>query len=253
MGTLNILGKIPFAFLNGVLRHVSLYERCCFGAVCHEACRAVVAVSVGIPVTYETVEARPDSLVTPILCRFLTVLLRFHLPHACPHGTVLHHFRDGVHSFACRSCGGALRFGRKAWEPVIPIAFSTGLADETALRQVCLQYIQGPAQPSMLANLDMRDMKSGYTCDILLKPGREPSGAEQGKLEQDRSPEQPGPEPRGWCPQCTCDLCRRSDGYGNISEDETWEPGVARTGRRKSRRGTKPSRLTQSQETCPYA
>merc|ERR1719265_1134091 len=122
MGTLDVLGKIPYGCLQRILCHVSLYDRYCFRAVCCQMQVAVVAVGINNPVT--EIEANPDSLGTPTFCRFLSAMLQFYLPKACAHNIVLHRYEDGAHTFVCHACQGALRFDKKSSSHIFRIAFS---------------------------------------------------------------------------------------------------------------------------------
>merc|ERR1712124_164027 len=104
-------------------------------------------------------------------------MLQFHLPKVCPHGIVLHHYRDGLHTFVCHACEGALEFNRKAWHQVLRVAFCT-LGDR-ALRKHCLDYINGSAKPTVSS---APDVKGGYKYDLFLKPDSQSSdGAKQVK------------------------------------------------------------------------
>lgn len=242
IGTLDVLGKIKYGCVQRILCHISLYDRCSFGAVYRQTQTAVVTVGVFNPLT--EVEADPGSLVTPSFCRFLSAMLQFYLAKACPHNIVLHHYEGGAHSFVCHACNGALRFDRKAWLPIIPVALSIGLSD-TALRQRCLEYINAPEKPKLVT---MPDVGTGYTSDVVLKPNSQSSGAVK-QVESQSGSVGEQQASREWSPRCTCHVCTAVWGP---SDHEVEYNGIPRTGRKKGRR-KKTSRLEKAMETCPYA
>eukprot|EP00746_Dinoflagellata_sp_MGD_P004416 gnl/MRDRNA2_/MRDRNA2_108517_c0_seq1.p1 gnl/MRDRNA2_/MRDRNA2_108517_c0~~gnl/MRDRNA2_/MRDRNA2_108517_c0_seq1.p1 ORF type:complete len:318 (-),score=31.32 gnl/MRDRNA2_/MRDRNA2_108517_c0_seq1:125-1000(-) len=245
IGTLDVLGKIPYGCMHRILRHISVYDRCCFGAACCQMQTAVVAVGADNPVT--EIEADPGSLVTPSFCRFLSAMLQFYLPRACPHDIVSHHYGGGSHTFVCHACKGALRFERKAWQSTLPVAFSIGLGS-TALRKHCLEYINAPEQPKLVTTPDvMYSVKSGYRSDVVLKPNSKSSDAAK-EVETQWGSVGEQQASRDWGPRCTCHVCSPDLGPSDYEYE-----GLARTGRTKGRRRKKGSRLERAFEVCPYA
>merc|ERR1712227_1069083 len=111
-----------------------------------------------------------------------------------------------------------------------------------ALKLSCLKFIQSSDPPTIgtiAADLSRRtqkqacilDLKGGHLCSLMLK--------------EEKKQEVPTP-PRAVRDEadfkiCSCDACRSSYG-GDISDDEHYIPG-ARMGRRKGRKGVKPSRI----------
>jgi len=242
LGTLDVLSKISLALVQRVLLRVSLYDCCCFGAACRQTRDAVVAVA-GIPVTQRTIEAYPGSLVTPSFRRFLSVMLEFHLPMACPHHTVLHHYLEGLHTFACRACGGALKFTPKIdWRSVLRAAFSTGL-DDRGLRRCCFQCTNGPVKPVVLPVTP--DATCGHLSNLILKPDLKSLCDPQ--VQKSVVGDQLVPSEQ--IIRCACDVCKWNE--EDISGDDM-VAGVPRTGRRKGRRAKGGSRIVRQGLVCQH-
>jgi len=206
------------------------------GAASREMKRHVIRMGVGIPLTQRDIDENPDLLLTPVFKKFLSLLLEFHLPAACPHARIRHQCTRQGTSFVCWQCRGAIKYKRSMLMPLCNVAFCTSIPGEKALRIRCLNFIRDTEQPvvSTLSAGGMTvDLRQGHVCEVILK-------AESPKENRSALPAPDSVLTRN--ATCTCEACRRSMG-NYASDDEFFEPGEARMGRRKSRRGTKPSRL----------
>jgi len=250
-GMVDELGRCPLGNLQSILHMVSLYDRCCFGGTSSKLQAAVLCAHVGIPVTLATVRADPDALLTPLFRRMLSVLLEFHLPAACPHRTVFHHSDDGVLRFICCSCQGALQFQEAVVLPLLlRAAFSTALEHEQQLRRRCLQFLSGSGKPSVTCmtvplpppchgrKSIAANMQKGHLCNLVLKAT--PSTLQSALDNVSQKPKAGYPIIDG----SGCEVC---GGYGS---DDGFR-GYQRTGRRKTRRGMRDSRmLTLTKHEC---
>lgn len=242
IGTAESFGGCPLFVLQKALDMIPLYDRCCLGSASRPVCKLVIQLGVGVPCTMSTIKNDPLSLWTPPLKEFMSILLELHLPKICPHASISWENRAEIVGFACESCEGVLRYPPSVLPSLLQIAFSTTARDQQRLRKRCLQFVTENVAPKISA-------------------GR--LGANAYKLRLKRERLQPAQllaatdvaaavavERKGWAPRCTCEACRRSEG-GSVSDDEFG----ARSGRRKSRGGIKPSRLLQQIqfEDCPFA
>merc|ERR1712232_84968 len=127
--------------------------------------------------------------------------------------------------------------GKSMSVPLCRIACCTSIKSDKDVRLLCLKFIRGTEAPVVGGRqaVAAMDFSTGYVIEMVLRDDQDkttmrtakaPAGA---KVEEVRT-------------VCTCEACQRSLG-GDISGDEFAYGGAARTGRRKTRKGMRASRL----------
>lgn len=248
VGTVSVLGGFPAPLLQQSLRMLSLYEVCIVGAACKEMKGCVVTMGLGLPLTHRFVEEHPDALVTPVFRSFLSLLLEFHLPVLCRHANVLYQSSSDHIAFACQHCRRAIRYKKSMSVQLCCVAFCTTIRSDKDLRLRCLRFIRNTEAPviGMIAAANsLRQPSSGVAMD--LSQGIVNEIALKDNVDTVTGPTVSSPKVE----LCQCEACRRPSG-GDISDHEFGQAGDARTGRQKTRKGTRASRLhrTLHMDTC---
>lgn len=251
-GTISVLGGFPSPLLQLSLRMLSLYEVCLVGAACKEMKGCVVTMGLGLPLTHRFVEEHPDALITQVFRSFLSLLLEFHLPASCRHANVLYQSSSDSIAFACQHCRGAVRYKKSMSVQLCCLAFCTTIQSDKDLRLRCLRFIRNTAAPvigRIAAPNAIRGLSSGVTMN--LSQGIVSEIVLKENVDTVTGPTASPPEVEEFRTLCQCEACKRHQRV-TCCGDEFWQAGEARTGRRKTRKGSRGSRLhrTLHMDTC---
>lgn len=219
---------------------LSFYDCLCLGSSCKELRSAVVAAQVGVPASMDFLETAPlKSTFSPALREVLSRLLNLYLLQACPHNTVLVHrslpSAGSKWSIACCDCRGAMVLSQKTIRVLLPLACNTACGSELAIQtqlrrvipilpapdQIGTAVDPGESERRTLGKAIVLDLQCGEAFSFSLRQQEEQQGP---PVPQDVL------SPKGRIPGVGCACC---------IPDNT----AARTGRRKTRRGTRQSRL----------
>jgi len=242
-GRVDAFGGCPLHVFGKVLAATSLYDCYCLLSTSRDLGKHVIALGISMPVAVPMIQASPEELFTrsPVLNRFLSILLEYHLPHACQHSTVLCEISNDSTTFACESCGDLMRYKPKVLALLSPIAFATVSMEDQALRRRVFAFNKEAGTPNIGSG--RLDPSARQTFQLVLKDlwRRERTAQlpeEAGTTEFVNS-------------SCSCAVCRRREARSNVdfSDDDGYSRFGPRAGRRKSRKGTKVSFIM---ETCQH-